>query len=165
MPSAYSKLFGKIMTQIRYDMSQFYSLKAVYEEILGKRSYRKLKETATLRDWKVETGKLLKAIELSIEEATVKIADADFHSEAKELLRLGSSLINSARDISGLFASLAATLIRLSFLQVGFIPRNFPESVRLTPKDWVLSFVRSVQYVQTLEQKELAARIKARTND
>jgi hypothetical protein len=73
------------MNVIRYDMSQFYPLKAVFEQIFGKRAYRKLKETATLSDWKVETKKLLKAIELSIVE-TVKVADADFHEEAKQIL-------------------------------------------------------------------------------
>lgn len=65
------------MNGIRHDMSQFYPLKAAFEQILGKRTYRKLKETATLSDWKVETKKLLKAIELSHIE-TVKVADAEF---------------------------------------------------------------------------------------
>ena len=106
------------MNGIRYDMSQFYPLKAALEQILGKRTYRKLKETADLPDWKLETKKLLKAIELSIFE-TVKVADAEFYKEAKEILELGHAHIKSAKEISELFAGLSATLIRIAFLQIG----------------------------------------------
>jgi hypothetical protein len=153
------------MSGIRYDMSQFYPLKAVFEQILGKRAYRKLKETATLSDWKVETKKLLKAIELSIEE-TVKVADADFYKEAKQVLELGHAHIKSAKDISDLFASLSATLTRIVFLQIGYIPaHDRVESVSLTPKNWNLACVRSVQYVQCTEQKETKKRIEDRKNE
>ena len=46
------------MNSIRRDMSQIYLLKAAFEQILGKRTYRKLKETATLSDWKMVNFKL-----------------------------------------------------------------------------------------------------------
>jgi hypothetical protein len=150
------------MNGIRYDISQFYPLKAAFEQILGRRTYRKLKETATLSDWKVETKKILKAIELSIAE-TVKVADAEFYKEAKQLIELGHIHIKSAKDISELFASLSATLTRIIFLQIGYIPaHNSLESVPLTQKNWNLACVRSIQYVQSTEQKEVAKRIKDR---
>jgi len=153
------------MNGIRYDMSQFYPLKAVFEQILGKRTYRKLKETATLSDWKTETKKLLKAFELSVTE-TVKVADAEFHEEMKQILELGLSHIKTAKEISELFASLSATLTRLAFLQVGYIPDHYRlESVPLTQRNWNLACVRSVQYVQSNEQKEAAKRIEARKNE
>ena len=47
---------------IRYDMSQFYSMKDVLEQLFGKRVYLRLKETASLKDWKDSTIKLLNAI-------------------------------------------------------------------------------------------------------
>lgn len=153
------------MNDIRYDMSQFYPLKAALEQVLGKRTYRKLKETATLSDWKVETKKLLKAIELSIIE-TVKVADEDFYKEAKQILELGHAHIKSTKEISELFAILSATLTRLAFLQIGYIPaHDRVESVSLTQKNWNLTCVRSVQYVQSAEQKKTAKRIEDRRNE
>lgn len=148
------------MNGIRYDMSQFYPLKVTIEQILGKRAYRKLKETAGLSDWKVETTKLLKAIELSIVE-TVKVADTEFYNEANQIIELGLAHIKSAKDISELFASLSATLTKIVFLQIGHVPAHYRvESVSLTPKNWNLASVRSVQYVQSAVQKETAKRLE-----
>mgnify|MGYP001608505597 FL=1 len=153
------------MNGIRYDMSQFYPLKAAFEQILGKRSYRKLKETAGLSDWKVETTKLLKAIELSIVE-TVKVADTEFYEEANQIIELGRVHIKNAKDISELFASLSATLTRIVFLQIGYIPAHGRvESLSLIQKNWNLACVRSVQYVQSTAQKETAKRIEERKNE
>lgn len=141
---------------IRADMQQFYPLKAALEQILGKRTYRKLKETADLSDWKVELTKLLKAIELSIIE-TVKIADAEYYEEVKQLLEWGNSNIKDCTEIADLLADVAAILIRLVFLQIGYMPMH--RSVELVPlaqKNWNLSCVRSVQYVQSIRQKKTA---------
>lgn len=152
------------MNGIRYDMSQFYPLKAALEQILGNRTYRKLKETATLSDWRLETKKLLKAIELSINE-TVRVADAEFHTETKAILELGQTHITAAKEISELFASLAATLTRLAFLQIGYIPTHHGiESISLAQKNWNLSYVRSVQFVQSVEQKKSAKQLEDRKN-
>lgn len=153
------------MNGLRYDMSQFYPLKAALEEILGKSTYRKLKETATLSDWKLETKKLLKAIELSIIE-TVKVADVEFYKEAKEILELGRTHIKSAKEISELFASLSAALTRLAFLQIGYIPAHGRvESAILAQKNWNLSCVRTVQYVQSIDQKKTAKQLEERKNE
>ncbi|MEK7761487.1 MAG: hypothetical protein AAB433_07905 [Nitrospirota bacterium] len=152
------------MNAIRYDMSQFYPLKAALEQILGNRTYRKLKETATLSDWRLETKKLLKAIELSIIE-TVRVADAEFYTETKAILDLGQTHIKTAKDISELFASLSATLTRLAFLQIGYVPKHYQvKSVSLAQKNWNLSSVRSVQYVQSIEQKKSAKQLEDRKN-
>ena len=153
------------MNSIRHDMRQFYPLKAVFEQILGKRAYRKLKETAGLADWKVETRKLLKAIELSIAE-TVKVADTELYKEANQILELGRIHIKGVKDISELFASLSATLTRIVFLQIGYMPTHGRvESVSLTARNWNLACVRSVQYVQSIAQKETAKRLEDRKNE
>jgi len=152
------------MTGLRYDMSQFYPLKAALEQVLGRRTYQKLKETGTIADWKVETKKLLKAIDVSVR-ATVKVADAEFFEEVTELVELGSSQIQSAKEISDLLASLSATLTRLVFLQIGYLPsRHAVDSVPLVPRNWTLDPVRSVQYVQSSAQKETAKRLSERRN-
>lgn len=144
---------------IRPDMSQFYPLKAVLEEILGKRTYRKLKETGDLSDWKQVTIKLLNSIELAIQE-TVKIADQDFYDEVKQTLELGRKLLPLADDIADLFSYVSATLTKIVFLQIGYIPSYCLEIRPLVPKYWNLSGIRSVQYVQSEEQKRSAKEIK-----
>lgn len=144
---------------MRHDMSQFYPLKAILEDILGKKTYSKLKETGTLSDWKEETLKLLNAIELAIRE-TVKIADQDFHDEAKQILELGRKLIPLAKDVADLFSYVSATLAKVVFLQIGYIPSYHIESRPLREKNWILSCIRSVQYVQTEEQKRTAKEMK-----
>jgi len=144
---------------IRPQMSQFYPLKAVLEDLLGKKTYRKLKETGTLSDWKRETTRLLDTIELSIQE-TVKVADQDFYDEMKDILDLGRKHIPLAEDIADLFSYLSATLTKVVFLQIGYIPRHHVERRPLLPQYWNLSFIRSVQYIQTDKQKEYAKDIK-----
>lgn len=147
---------------IRYNMSQFYPLKAALDQILGKRTYRRLKETADFSDWKREITKLLKAIELSIIE-TVKVADAEFHTEVKQILELGRAQTKGAKEISELFAALSATLTRLTFLQIGFMHGHHNvELVPLAQKNWNLSCVRSVQYVQSVEQRKTVQLIEDR---
>src|SRR2546429_5842893 len=78
--------------ELRYDMSQFYPLKAVLEELLGRRVYLQLKETGTLRDWKVEIQKLLRAIKTAIE-STVELADDDWFADVDSTLEDGKKLI------------------------------------------------------------------------
>ena len=73
--------------ELRYDMSQFYPLKAVLEELLGHRVYLRLKETATLRDWKREIQKLLRAIKIAVK-STVEIADDDWFAGIDSILEL-----------------------------------------------------------------------------
>jgi hypothetical protein len=152
------------MADLRYDMSQFYPMKAAFEQILGNRAYRTLKETGSLSDWKKETKKLLKAIGISITE-TVKVADEKFFEQIHSELEHGERLVSSSKEIAELFAALAATLTKLVFLQIGYIPsRHDAETVPLRPQYWVLNRVRSVQYVQSAEQKRTALRIGGSKN-
>jgi len=145
------------MTSFRYDMSQFYSLKATFEKILSRRTYLKIKETGTLADWKRETNKLLRAIALSVV-ATVKVADEKFFVEIEREIEYGKEIVACANDAAELFAALSATLTKLVFLQLGCIPsHNRAESVPLHERNWVLNRVRSVQYVQTTEQRAAIA--------
>ncbi len=142
------------MDNIRYDISQFYPMKAVLERLFGKRCYRKLKETATLKDWKVEIQRLLRGIEVALD-ATVDVADNEWRVEMKQTLRRGRSLVSGAESITDLFAHLSATLVNLVFLQIGHLPvRASVEIVPLSPKYWQLNAYRSVQYVQSKSQAE-----------
>jgi hypothetical protein len=148
-------------TGIRYDMSQFYSMKDVMEQLFGKRAYLCLKETASLKDWKDSTIKLLNAILLATE-SSIAVADDDWRNEIADAVKRGVTLISSANHISDLFSSLAATLTRIVFVQIGCMPdyRFERKTVPLRKEWWTLSRFRSVQYVQGEAQK--AALVQAR---
>lgn len=160
-PIAKSRRASSQETGIRYDISQFYSMKDVMEQLFGKRVYLRLKETANLKDWKDSTIKLLGAILLASESSTA-VADDDWRNEIKDTVTVSINLISSADHISDLFSSLAATLTRIVFVQIGCVPnhRLAHRTVRLTKEWWTLSRYRSVQYVQNEAQK--AALIQVR---
>jgi hypothetical protein len=147
--------------ELRYDMSQFYPLKAVLEELLGHRVYSRIKETATLRDWQDVFQRLLRAIKLAIE-STVDIADEDWFAEIDSSLQLGKTQIAESKTVTDLFACLSATLARIVFLQIGFLPlkRQQIETIPLTKERWTLRSVRTVQYVQNRKQRETARMLR-----
>jgi len=143
--------------ELRYDMSQFYPLKAILEELLGHRVYSRLKETATLRDWKEAIQNLLRAIKVAIQ-STVDIADDDWFADIDSILELGKTEIAESKTVTDLFACLSATLARLAFLQIGFLPlgRQQKGTIPLTKEWWTLTSVRTVQYVQNDKQRHTA---------
>jgi hypothetical protein len=150
--------------ELRYgDMSQFYPLKAALEQLLGHRAYLRLKETATLRDWKEEIQKLIRAIKIAIE-STVEIADGDWFSDIDKILELGKNQITTSKNVTALFANLSAMLVRLVFLQIGFLPlgRQGNNTVRLTKDWWTLNYVRTIQYVQNSEQRHKAKLLRGK---
>ncbi len=151
------------MPSIRFDLHQYYSMKAVFEETLGRASFAKLKDYGSLKEWKSESARLLKAISLSIE-VTVEIADEQWKTEIQQEIQHGLSRIESAAEIDELFAGLAATLARVAFLQLGFFPlgHRMVERIPLKPSYWKLNVVRTVQYVQTEEQRARQRKILER---
>jgi hypothetical protein len=82
-------------------MSQYYPMKAVFEQVLGNRTYLKLKETGSFSDWKKAAGKLLKAIKLSILE-TVQVADDDYFRQVHFEIEHGEKIILSTQEIDEL---------------------------------------------------------------
>ena len=152
------------MDTIRADMSQFYPMKSVLEQLFGKRCYRRLKETANLTDWKKETDKLLRCIELAID-TTVDVADDDWRLEIKNSLEMGRKNIKSAESITNLFSFLSATLTRLVFTQIGDLPyRGGVETVPLSARYWRLSGYRTVQYVQSKAQYQNQEQLREQRN-
>ena len=146
------------MAKIRYDMSQYYPLKAVLEQILGKATYRRLKETGDLKDWRGETARLLEAIQLSVTD-TVQVADHEWYREMGETIEHGRKLLASSKSIDELLANLAATLTRLVFLQLGLVPLSRQQDRAVLRKgNWRLDGLRSVQFVQTEQQKQNLAK-------
>lgn len=149
------------MTDIRADLHQYYPMKAIFEEILGKASFMKVKDYGPLTSWKAETVRLLKAVALSIN-ATVEIADEEWKEEINAEIEHGILRTESSSEIDELFSGLAATLAKVVFLQIGFVPRGrrSVERVALTPRNWKLNPVRSVQYVQNEQQRATQKRLQ-----
>jgi hypothetical protein len=118
-----------------------------------------MKETGTIRDWRKAATRLLSSIEFSIN-ATVEITDAQWRDEIKEVIKLGKAHIREADHIADLFGHLSATLARIVFVQIGFLPRrsSHDKSVPLAEPYWRLNGFRSVQYVQTDAQRRALAR-------
>lgn len=141
---------------ISHKMSQFYPMKAVMRSLFGRRCYMKLKEAGDLKDWKHETHRLLRAIEMSVN-TNVEVADQDWRSCVADILELGHKHASNAESIADLFAHLSATLTRLVFQQLGLQPEQIPnhwraEVVPIVKQNWRLNQFRSVQYVQNAEQ-------------
>lgn len=153
------------MSDIRADLSQYYAVKALFEDVLGKDSFMRVKDYAPLTVWKAESIKLLKAIALSIE-ATVQVVDDDWKQQTRSLLlERGTSRVKSSKSIDDLFASLVATLGELAFLQIGFVPKGHRrlDRVPLIPQNWKLDLVRTVQYVQSPAQRLAQTRVSKPT--
>ena len=146
------------MAELRADLSQYYAMKSLFERILGTASFRRVKDYAPLSVWKVESAKLLKAVSVSAT-ATVRVADAEWFEEFSRLIERGKSRIQASKSIDELFASLCATLGELSFLQLGLVPQahRMVERIPLIVQNWKLDSFRTVQYVQTPQQRKAQA--------
>jgi len=153
------------MNELRHDLSQFYPMKAVMEQLFGRESFARLKEGATLAEWKSESRRLLKAAQVAVR-INVPVADAEWHSEVRSILDLGRGHVASATTAGELFCALAATFARMSFLQLGALPgRSSVASVSLAERNWRLDAYRSVQYVQTDKQRQSLGRRKKRVEE
>jgi len=153
------------MPEIRFDLGQYYSMKAVFEEVLGRDSFAKVKDCGSLKAWQSESVRLLKAISLAIT-ATVHVHDEEWMTEIQGHVQHGISCIEASPEIDELFSTLAATLARITFLQIGFIPigHRSIDRASLTPNLWKLDLVRSVQYVQNDEQRKTQRQLMTRRN-
>lgn len=152
-----------VMSELRHDLSQFYPMKAVMEQLFGRECFAKLKEGGTLAEWKAESRRLINSAEVAVR-INVPIADAEWRAEVASVLDLGRSHIASANTAGELFCAIAATFARLSFLQLGALPnRPGVASVSLAERNWRLDGFRSVQYVQTEAQRHSLNRSKKHT--
>jgi hypothetical protein len=139
---------------LRHNTSELSSIKHLLEEIFGQPTWYKLKETGSIRTWKTETARLLRAIDLSIK-STVEISDDQWRRDMAELIADGIKRIDRAKYIDELLSDLAATLTRIVFLQIGLIPSHYGASATLplVARNWTLKGHRSVQYVQNDAQR------------
>ena len=149
---------------MRHDMSHMYALKSAIEVVLGNQAWLELKETTSATTWKRHVLKLLDAIEVSVA-TTVQIKDDEWLEEVRSNLEHGRELARLAKVPEDAIAALSGTLLLQVFLQLGRAPsRKMVASVPLTPKNWDFSGFRTVQYVQSPQQKEDLFLFKQRRN-
>lgn len=135
-------------------IEKYYALKAVFERVWGKDTYRELKHCSDLKVWKKYSERTLSATGLAIEK-TVSVADEDWRETSSEIVAHGISCVKNSKSFDELFQGLSASYIELSFHQIGIAP-NRPANFRaqLRKKHWDLDCYRSVQYVQNADQKQ-----------
>lgn len=133
--------------EIRADTSYFFALKKVIEQLFGRDAWYELKETTSVSVWRHYLKRTVLALEIAIEN-TVH-ADELLHQEASELLKACEESLRSAKTFDHLVSSFTATLLQLTFLQIGHIPENYrQERVKLHKSNWKLDSYRTVVYVQ-----------------
>lgn len=142
------------MSNIRADLSQYYAAKALFEKILGRAAFMRVKDYGPLSAWRENYTKLLRSVGVAVE-ATVEVADVVWKQEVSDLLTHGIKRLTTAKSIDELHAAAAATLGELAFLQLGFVPRGHDRvaNVPLIGRNWKMNPVRTVQYVQSAEQR------------
>lgn len=146
-------------------IEKFYSLKRIFERLWGKDTYLELKHCSDIKIWKKYATKTLKASLLAIN-VSVEIKDDEWQKETEEIINRGIANIMGSECVSfeDLFSRVCTTYIELSFCQIGFVPQR-PLGLRqatLTPKTWQLNMIRTVQYVQSSEQKKIQEIRKSR---
>ena len=73
------------MSIIRADLSQYYSAKMMFEQLLGRTAFMRVKDYGPLSAWCENYIELLRALGVATE-ATVEIADAEWKQEVSDLL-------------------------------------------------------------------------------
>lgn len=155
------------MSIIRADLSQYYSAKMMFEQLLGRTAFMRVKDYGPLSAWCENYIKLLRALGVATE-ATVEIADAEWKQEVSDLLSHGCKRLQHAKSIDELHAVAAATLGELAFLQLGFVPKGHrnTDNISLASRNWKMNAVRTVQYVQSNEQRNTQQRLsRSKTED
>lgn len=149
------------MSDIRADLSQYYASKVLFEQILGRDAFLRVKDSGTLTAWRYNYVKIFRAVGVAAK-ATVEVYDSDWMLQITALLQHGIGRVKAAKTIDEIHAAAAASFGELAFLQLGFIPigHNLSENVPLTVINWKLNPVRTVQYVQSVEQRKTQTRLQ-----
>jgi hypothetical protein len=135
--------------------AKYLTLKSAIEDLFGSDAWYALKESNHLGTWRKYGQRTLRAIEVSVKD-TVEVCDREWLSELCEQIDRGVQAISKADAIDEIVGILAGTLIEVSFLQIGLMPRRKGRAAKypLRKGEWKLNAHRSVVYLQTNAQKE-----------
>ncbi len=137
------------------EYTKYLLLKSSIEDLFGSDAWYALKESNHIPTWRKYGVKTLQAIGVSIE-STIDICDDEWRSDVARQLAEGIERIKRDNDIDEIIASLAGTLIRVSFIQIGLMPnrKGVTKSTSLRKDAWCLNPYRTVMYTQSKDQKE-----------
>jgi hypothetical protein len=139
---------------LRADISQYYAIKAAFEQIFGNEAWLDLKECTAIATWKKYATRLLRAMKLAVEE-TIHVRDEAWFGEICECIGHGLRITEDVKSVDELLSGLSATLVRLVFLQIGMFPnQSKSRKVTLARDNWRLDAFRTVQYIQSARQLE-----------
>lgn len=135
--------------------TRYIHIKHAIEAVFGGGAWYELKETTNPKVWRKWAAKLLNAYTV-VQTASITIVDDDWVREFDDNIQQGLASIKSAKTIDEVVDALSATLVRQSFLQFGMtLNRGGGSTIApLRKDDWKLDRYRSVQYVQTKQQKD-----------
>jgi hypothetical protein len=125
------------------------------EDLFGRDAWYALKESNHLGTWRKYGQKALRAVERSIFD-TVEIYDDQWLADISKRLSRGMEQVKQADAIDEVVGVLAGTMLEVSFLQVGHMPRlkGRDGSRALRKGKWKMNAFRSVVYLQTQEQRD-----------
>ena len=135
--------------------SKYLPLKSAIEDLFGRDAWYALKESNHLGTWRKYAQRTLRAVELSVKD-TVEIYDENWLVELCLRIDRAVEEIMAAEAIDEIISIIAGTMIEVSFLQVGLMPRRKGHTGRypLRKGRWKLNAYRTVVYLQTKAQKE-----------
>lgn len=137
------------------EYTKFLAFKGVVEDLFGSDAWYALKESNHIPTWRGYCSKVLKSLDLAIED-TVSVCDESWKAQVKRILWHGIGSLGKAKEIDEMIGIVAASVLEVSFLQLGLMPRRkgSDSKVSLRKGAWKLDAFRSVQYVQSEAQKE-----------
>lgn len=145
------------------------AIKSTIENALGLDGWCALKDATKVAVWKKYFEATLHSYLVAARE-TVTVADDDWRDEFEENLENAKAEIQLAGTVEDALDVFCAALIRQSYLQLGMVPRRLgapSHNAKRGAKTWRLDGFRSVQYVQTREQREnhIVSLLKAGTDE
>lgn len=137
------------------EYTKYLPFKSALEDLFGSDAWYALKESNHLGTWRKYAEKTFKAVELTIRDS-VQIYDDEWMLDVTSCLSRGKDQLKLATSIDDIVGVVAGTMIEMSFLQIGHMPRRKgkPGPYALRPGEWRFDGFRSVAYLQTKTQKE-----------
>jgi hypothetical protein len=130
------------------EYTKYVFLKSTIEELFGSDAWNTLKVSNHIPTWRKYAIKTIKAIRVSVE-TTIEYYDEDWKKDFEQYIDYGISKIKKDRNIEEIIASLAATLIKVSFNFIGLVPQRKTQQgiPSFRKENWKLDSYRSVIYL------------------
>ena len=140
-------------------------IKFEIDNALGPSAWYALKKATDAAVWKKHFEKMLRSY-LVAAKATVTVADDCWHQEFQANIMTAIKGVRSAGGFDSALDVFCAALIRQSYLQLGMVLNrrgSARESFPLVSGNWRLNAYRTVQYVQTREQRDRRFKVRLQT--